>query len=307
MALLPLYQTPTQNNLQYTLNAQIAAGDTSLTLNTSVTGIVQAPGVLVVDRISSSGSATPTVREYISFTGVSGSSITGLTRGLAGSTAQAHQVGAVVEFVPDVVQQMQYYSVFTLEHTPLGQHGSLPSTSMINTLAAAVLSTASVQLTNTNLLQVASGASLQLQQLAVTSLASLQQIYAMNLINASGASVQGVDGVTPVWVFSGTLSGASTQLGKPLDMPLAGTIQFISAISRTGSSNASLFLDITKNGSSIISSNGSTSLLYIPINGTFVSLASISTPKFVAGDVFNFSTLFPGSMAQDLTVKFFAR
>lgn len=102
---MTLYYAPTQNGLQKTLNAQLDEGTTaSVTLN-NTTGIQNKAGVFVVDRIDSGGTEkSASVREYISFTGVSGSTLTGLTRGLGGGGAdQDHAVGAVVEFVPDVV------------------------------------------------------------------------------------------------------------------------------------------------------------------------------------------------------------
>lgn len=275
-----LYQTPVNNNLQYTLNTQMGAGDTSLTLNTNVNNIVNAPGVLVVDRVDSAGNKTASVREYISFTGVSGTSITGLSRGLAGSTGQAHNVGAIVEFVPDVVQETAWYNVFTTEHTVGGNHGTLPSTALINT------------------------------QKLYASQATLGFSTITSMWSASGASLQSYPQV-PVWVFPGTLSGVSTNLGRPLDMLNPGNIQYITAITRIGSSNASLFLNLTKNGSNILNGTTTTSLLYIPLNGTFVSIAaslsSMASTGFNAGDVFNFSVVGQNSMAGDLTIKFFAR
>jgi hypothetical protein len=62
------------------------------------------PCVCVVDRIDSNGNLTPTKREYIVFTGASGTSLTGLTRNADDSgTDQEHSVGAIVEFVVDVL------------------------------------------------------------------------------------------------------------------------------------------------------------------------------------------------------------
>ena len=279
---MALPRVPTQNNTQYTLDAQIAAGASSLTLNQSVAGIVRAPGVLVIDRIDSSGTKTPTKREYKRFTGVSGAQLTGLSGGLAGSTDQVHAVGAIVEFVPDVLQEQDWYDWATFEHTTDGVHASLPSLTVARTKELAVASLATIQR------------------------ADITNLFATNVINASGASLQALP-IVPVWVFSGTVSGATTNLGIPLDMPNPGTIQWISAITRAGSSNSSLFLEITKNGAALLGGNASQSVLMIPLNGTFASTASISSPRFNAGDVFNFTVLKAGSMAQDLTVKFYAR
>ena len=277
-----LYQPPTQDAVQYTLDSAYVIGNTSLTLNSTLTGIIQSPGICVIDRVDSSGNATATKREYFSFTGVSGTQLTGISGGLAGSTNQGHSVGAIVEFIFDVIQSQAIYDVITTEHNSSGKHTAISASS------------ASIQTITT-------------PQLLVPSLASISSEYISGFLNASGASLVGVSKIVPTWVFSGPVSGASAQLGFPVDMPIPGTIKFISAILRVGSSNASLFLDITKNGATFLNANGSQSVLMIPINGTFSSTASIANPAFVAGDVFNFSVMNNGSMGNDLTIKFFAR
>lgn len=98
-----LYYPPTTNGLQKTLDAALDAGVTaSATLN-NVTGIQNEPGVFVVNRIDSNGNVLPSNgREYISYTGTSGSTVVTLTRGLGGSTDQDHAIGEIVEFIPDI-------------------------------------------------------------------------------------------------------------------------------------------------------------------------------------------------------------
>src|SRR5258706_7422697 len=90
-----LWITSSINAFNTTLNGAVASGDVSITL-TSVTGL-QSPGLLCLDRQDANGNNTPTLREYISFTGIAGSVITGVTRGKGGSSAQAHSSGAKVE------------------------------------------------------------------------------------------------------------------------------------------------------------------------------------------------------------------
>lgn len=99
-----LFYPPSVNGLQKTLGAALdEAFTTAATLN-NTTNIQNQPGIFVVDRIDTNGDEKPAAdREYISFTAVSGSTLTGLTRGIGGSTDQDHAVGAVVEFIPDVV------------------------------------------------------------------------------------------------------------------------------------------------------------------------------------------------------------
>jgi hypothetical protein len=258
-------RVPTGNNKQYTLDAQISAGATSLTLNQTVAGVVRAPGYLVIDRIDSSGNVTATKREYKYFTGVSGANLTGLSS--SDGTDQVHAVGAIVEFVSNVGDENDKYSVFTTEHSDLGQHGSLPSLSYARVGNLVGLSQASLNTLN------------------------LTNLIASNGLNASGASISGVDAIRPTWVFS-TLSGASTGIGAPVSMPASGTIRFVSVALQSPVSGASLILDVNKNNTSIFDTGTRISILG---GGTFASTASIATKIFSAG---NFM-----SVDQDTTVN----
>lgn len=122
-----LYNVPLQNNIQRTLANTLNAGETStITFSTSVSAVLQAsasiPGILVIDRVDVNGTATPSLTEYISFTGVSGSTVTGLVRGLAGTSDIAHSIGAIVEFVPDVTWADAINDTFTEQHNADGTH-----------------------------------------------------------------------------------------------------------------------------------------------------------------------------------------
>lgn len=104
MTAVTWYYPPSQNALQKTLGADLNTGVTSaMTLN-NTTNVQNKPGVVVVDRIDSSGTLKSTsVREFIGYTAVSGSTLTTLTRNIDNSSSdQDHAVGAVVEFVLDV-------------------------------------------------------------------------------------------------------------------------------------------------------------------------------------------------------------
>lgn len=104
---------PSQDFLQKTLGAQLLTGITaSATLN-NTTGIQNLPGVFVVDRINTAGVETPSSREVVGFTGTSGSTVTTLSRGLAGTSDQDHAVGAIVEFAPDVVWAQSMYDALS--------------------------------------------------------------------------------------------------------------------------------------------------------------------------------------------------
>lgn len=285
-----LYKVPTQNNSQYTLDAQLAQAGTTMTLNQSVAGVVQSPGVCVVDRVDTSGNKTASKREYVAFTGVSGADLTGLTRGLAGSSDQVHAVGAIVEFVPDVVQEQALYNVITTEHSVNGVHASLVSLTITETLNAVIAS-------------AASGNFASLRSLAVASTASLRNLAVSSLLQASGASVTGMP-FHPTWIIPGAVSAATAAVGKPMDMPFPGQIDFISAVLRSPVSGASLVLDINKNFTTIFSDQNTR--LTILGGGTYVSTASIGVKTFNAGDVFSVDVDAGGSLA-DITVKFRAR
>lgn len=95
MATKTKYLAPTANFWSTTLNGAINDSVTTITLNSTTN--LQAPGYLVINREDGSGNATPNSREVIFFTGISGSDITGVTRGADNSTNRSHSDGALVE------------------------------------------------------------------------------------------------------------------------------------------------------------------------------------------------------------------
>jgi uncharacterized protein YjbI with pentapeptide repeats len=130
-----LYNVPLKNAVQKVLANTLTSGETgTITFSTSVSSDLQAsssiPGILVIDRVDVNGNLTPALTEYISFEGVSGSTVTGLARGLGGTSAQGHSIGAIVEFVPDVVWADAINDVFTTEHNADGTHKTLSGISL---------------------------------------------------------------------------------------------------------------------------------------------------------------------------------
>ena len=120
---MSIYSPPTNNAIQKTLGAQLLSGVTAAATLNNVVGIPNEPGIMVVDRVDSSGNSTASLREYIAYTGTSGSTVTGLTRNVdSGGTDQDHAVGAVVEFVFDVVQAKAIKDTFETEHNADGTH-----------------------------------------------------------------------------------------------------------------------------------------------------------------------------------------
>lgn len=122
---------PTSKNaVQKTLDSALLAGNTSSMTLDSVVGIQNKAGVCVIDRVDSNGTATPLKREYVSFTGVSGLTLTGLTRNAdGGGSDQDHAVGAVVEFVSDVLQEQAIIDALLNTTTDAG---SLDTTKVVD-------------------------------------------------------------------------------------------------------------------------------------------------------------------------------
>lgn len=115
-----LEKAPTSNFWSTSLNGAINDSVTTITLN-STTGL-QAPGRLVINRQDSTGKNTPSAREVISFTGISGSDLTGVTRGADNSTARSHADGSLVESAMVVGNWDALYKVVNQEHSTSGVH-----------------------------------------------------------------------------------------------------------------------------------------------------------------------------------------
>ncbi len=253
-----LYEAPTANAFQTTLDGSIDDAETTISL-TSTTNLV-APGVLVIDRQDGSGNDTPTKREYITFTGISSNDLTGVTREVGGSTAQAHSSGALVEATVSVTHWNDMVDFMQVEHTSAGKH---------------VISTATINYA-------------ELKQMALTSTASLAQAHLADVListhlYASGASVSGRGiGIFPTFVMPLNASAATTNFGKPLSIPREGTARYVSVTLRAPVSAASLIFDVNKNFVSMFDTGTRPSILG---GGTFVSTASLSIPAIAESDI----------------------
>lgn len=115
----------------------------------------------------------------------------------------------------------------------------------------------------------------------IASPASISILQIATRLNLSGASLTGF-GLNPTWVALGSYSGPTTAIGGLLIAPTAGTLQFISVVTRTVASVASIVIDVKKNGTSIFSAGA---LPVIVGGGTFVSTASINTKTIDAGNI----------------------
>jgi len=114
-----LWKASTVNAFSTSLDGSITLSDTSINL-TSVVGL-QAPGILVIDRVDSENESTDSLREYISFDSILGNSVTDVTRGVANSVAQAHTSGAVVEEALSVTHWNESVEYITASRTRIAQ------------------------------------------------------------------------------------------------------------------------------------------------------------------------------------------
>lgn len=266
-----IWPTASKNAFSTTLNGSINDTVTTVTL-TSVTTLSTSGGIIVIDRQDGSGNNTPNTREYISYTGVSGSDLTGVTRGVAGSTAQSHNSGALAEEPMSVTHWLDMQTYLYAEHTATGTH--VMSTPTITTTRL---------ITNLN----ASGASGVISDFTV-----------VRNLNVSGASIVGGLPLYPTFIIPGFASAATTTAGLPLIMPRGGNWESFTVVTRTPVSTASLTLDINNNQASIFNTIGRPNILGA---GTFSSTASIATKAFVAGDVITCDIDTGGSVA-DITI-----
>jgi len=156
-----LWESSLVDAVQTTLSSAITSGATSIPLTSTAT--LLAPGIVVVDRIDSTDSETPTKREYISFTGISVNDLTGVTHGVAGSTSQSHGSGAIVEGVWTSTHWTDLLDFVQVEHNASGIHTlSTATIAYTETVRLAVTSIASIARIETPMIVVASVASLAL-------------------------------------------------------------------------------------------------------------------------------------------------
>lgn len=234
--------------------------NSTTTITVNDASTIVTPTFAVIDREDANGTATATLREVVYISAKSGNDLT-VTRAVDNSTARSHNDSALFEPMITVGFWDDLYDALDNEHTMFdGSH---------DLTKVALLSGATVQILASKIL--------------------------------SSPTISGGAGfpITPTWVIPGAVSAATTSVGKPLDVPSAGTLTFASVVLRSPVSTASLIIDINKNFTSIFEAGTRPVILG---GGTFVSTASINTRTFVAGDIYSVDVDAGGSLA-DITVK----
>lgn len=158
---MPLYASPEKNAVQKTLAAQLlnTAGVGDPITFDDVDGIPNLPGVLVINRVDSNGAATPSSREYISYSGTSGNTVLIETRNVdSGGAARTHSVGSIVEFIPDVIWADSIYDTLSLIVDP-ADNSALDTTKVPTLTGTQTLTNKSIPLSGTNYLS-SSGATI---------------------------------------------------------------------------------------------------------------------------------------------------
>lgn len=134
-----LFKAPTSNFWSSTLNGGIDDSVDTITLN-STSGL-QSPGYVVIDREDGNGTVTPNSREVVKYTGISGSDLTGCTRGADNSTARSHSDGALVEATFTIGMHNDQRDAINAEHDTDGTH-TIISAATVTTLDAGTLNAA---------------------------------------------------------------------------------------------------------------------------------------------------------------------
>lgn len=310
---MPLRAVPSQNFIQKTLNAQLLTGVTaSVTLN-NVTGIQNLPGVFIVDRVDSNGTETPSQRETVGYTAVSGSTLTSLSRGLAGSTDQDHAVGAIVEFVADVVWAQSVYDALSQVIAP--STGTLDISKVASasggTLTSATLNFGSGATGSMYFEQSGKVGRLAIGATNSFLIATATQPAWYYMSGASGSVLTSNGSGLPVFAPTGgtggfnasfqtpgglaSLSGTYPGIGGAVVVPTSFTLSNLSGYLGQPASLASVSVILLKNDSTIAT-------LAFPASATYASNASFTSTSLAAGDVLTIGVNSFASLAQNLTL-----
>lgn len=149
---------------------------------------------MIIDRVDANGTETPNSTEIISFAGTSGSTVTTLVRGLAGTTDQEHSVGAIVEFGPDVIwAQALIDSMLNLVDTA----GALDTTKVVDLTTAQTLSKKTLKSSISEVVTTAGGHTVftLTPSVAIASYATGQEFTILMNASNTGASTINVSGL----------------------------------------------------------------------------------------------------------------
>lgn len=259
------------NFFETSLANALESGASILIMASPVSGAT-APGVIVVDRKDSLGNKTTSLQEFISFTTVNNQELSGLTRGLGGSTQRSHNASALIHGGITTTHWNDLLDYLEVEHTSDGHH--LFSNATLNYL----------QGTNVAL---TSQASIADGWISVAHLSGgfISTITILCSINASAASVVGFPvpepGGLPPFIIDGAIA-SGTNLTPYLIIENSSTLKSISALLQSPISTSSLVLDVNKNNVSLFDAGTRLSIL---AGGTYSSTASLAVTTLTPGNL----------------------
>ncbi len=260
-----LYEAPVENNWETTLDGAI--NDSVSTISLASTTNLVAPGVLVIDRTNAAGTAaTPANREFITFTGISSNDITGVTRSVAGSTAQQHSSGARVEASISVTHWIDMIDFLEVEHLSDGTHDLFSHARQITVTGVSGASGIRGDVVFTP------GANVSIY--AVSGASGYSHItFAVTEVAAAGG--------LPPFTLAGTIF-TGTRVTPDMLIEDSSTISSASAVLHSPVSGASLVIDLNLNDTSIFTNQATR--LSILGGGTYASTASIGTTALTPGN-----------------------
>lgn len=265
-----LWKAATVNNWRVKLADNISDSATIIGITSTASlnpSQLQAPGVLVVDRVDAGESDSPSKREYISFGSISGATLYGVTRGLANVASQSHTANSWIEDVSSVTHWTDLIDFLNVSHLSDGTHDVF---SHVHQVTVTGISGASG--IRGDLILVPGGN---------VSIVAISGVSGYSALKISGATVTGFGGITP-FSFSGPLvTGTAVTPGILVEDP--ATIKSVSMVLLSPASGASLVIDVNKNFTSIFTNQATRPT--IPGAGTYVSTASVGTTSLVSGDL----------------------
>lgn len=163
------YLAPLTNYLTKTLSGAI--NDSANTITLSNTTNMTAPGYIVIDRTNSAGEASPNSREVVSYTGISGSDLTGCTRGADGSTARTHIDASLVETMLTVGM---WNSLATIVGKAVTNDGYLRPIASPMSISILQISTM-INVSGASIVGIGTADPLTIKNISITSIASIAQ------------------------------------------------------------------------------------------------------------------------------------
>lgn len=219
---MSIFKEPTDNFVSTTLNGSVNDSVDTITLNDA--SKLQYPGYVVIDREDGNGTATPNSREVVSYTGISGNTLTGCTRGADNSTARSHSDGALVEATVTVGMWGGLRSAFTGAFGDAGtdliaSNATISTNTQLSKLAvSSVASIARTEVSYANEINMALSSLASIARVsspyyegirvAINSIASIAWVSGINVAASSIASIARVEYTTSNAAFTSNASGA---------------------------------------------------------------------------------------------------